>query len=371
MSQWFEGRRARYRLPGGLRSGGRGGFRTEVNQGSPEPPTLFHDPFAFVPSRPEGPSEARKREQPEPAPPEERPEYIPGAILCPRRFVLVTILSSATKTVVIGPDRPVTLIGERINPTGRKNLAAEMAAGDLGQVRSDALTQVEAGALMLDVNAGIPMVDEPALLAQIVELVQSLTDAPLSIDSSMVAALARGLEVYQGKALVNSVTGEEDRLESILPLVKSHGAAVIGLAMDEDGIPEDPGKRLEVARKIVMRAQDHGVAADDVLIDPLVLPVGASSGSGRIVLETLRLVREELGVNTVCGASNISFGLPNRPAVNSAFLSIAVAAGITAVIANPLDQESRIGILAGDLLMGNDEHCMAWIRAHRRPLSEG
>jgi len=268
---------------------------------------------------------------------------------------------------VVGPHRPVTLIGERINPTGRKGLAAEMAAGDLTRVRDDALAQVSAGAHMLDVNAGVPMVDEPALLAAAVELVQSITDVPLSIDSSMVEALARGLEVYRGKALVNSVTGEEERLENVLPLVKKHGAAVIGLAMDGGGIPGDPLARLAVARKIVDRARDHGIPPQDVLIDPLVLPEGAAPGSGRKVLETLRLVREELGVNTVCGASNVSFGLPGRPKLNAAFLSMAVASGITAVIANPLDQESRLAILAGDLLMGYDEYGMAWIQAHRDP----
>ena len=268
---------------------------------------------------------------------------------------------------MVGPHRPVTLIGERINPTGRKGLAAEMAAGDLTRVRDDALAQVSAGAHMLDVNAGVPMVDEPALLAAAVELVQSITDVPLSIDSSMVEALARGLEVYRGKALVNSVTGEEERLENVLPLVKKHGAAVIGLAMDGGGIPGDPLARLAVARKIVDRARDHGIPPQDVLIDPLVLPEGAAPGSGRKVLETLRLVREELGVNTVCGASNVSFGLPGRPKLNAAFLSMAVASGITAVIANPLDQESRLAILAGDLLMGYDEYGMAWIQAHRDP----
>lgn len=281
-----------------------------------------------------------------------------------------TNLMSATKTVVIGPGRPVRIIGERINPTGRKALAAEMAAGNLDRVAADALAQVSAGAQILDVNAGIPMVDEPALLARIVELVQSLTDVPLCIDSSVVDALARGLEAYQGKPLVNSVNGEEDRLEAVLPLVRKHGAAVIGLTMDESGIPERADQRVLVARKILERAQDHGIPTADVVIDPLVLPVGASPKSGRIVLETLHLVREELGVNTVCGASNISFGLPNRPALNSAFLSMTVAGGITAVIANPLEDVSHAGILAGDLLMGNDEHCMNWITAHRKPVSE-
>jgi len=281
-----------------------------------------------------------------------------------------TKLTSATKTVVIGPGHPVRIIGERINPTGRKALAAEMASGDLDRVAADALAQVASGAAILDVNAGIPMVDEPALLAKIVELVQSLTDVPLCIDSSVVDALARGLEAYEGKPLVNSVNGEEDRLEAVLPLVKKHGAAVIGLAMDESGIPETPDLRLQVARKILERAQDHGIDPADVVIDPLVLPVGASPKAGRVVLDTLRLVGEELGVNTVCGASNVSFGLPDRPGLNAAFLSMTVASGITAVIANPLEGISRMGILAGDLLMGNDEHCMTWITAHRKPVSE-
>lgn len=286
------------------------------------------------------------------------------------RRVLETKLSSPTKTVILSPDTPVKIIGERINPTGRKALAAEMAEGNLQRVAHDAVAQVEAGAAILDVNAGVPMVDEPALLAEVVKLVQSLTDVPLCIDSSVTDALARGLEVYEGKALVNSVNGEEDRLEKVLPLVKKYGAAVIGLAMDESGIPETPELRLQVAKKILERAQDHGIDPEDVVIDPLVLPVGASPMAGRIVLETLRLVKSELGVNTVCGASNISFGLPNRPLLNAAFLSMTVAAGITAVIANPTDESSKAGILAGDVLMANDENCMNWIRANRKPISE-
>jgi 5-methyltetrahydrofolate--homocysteine methyltransferase len=283
---------------------------------------------------------------------------------------LETVVSSNTRDVVIGPDRPVCLVGERINPTGRKRLAAEMAAGDLARVASDAVAQVEAGAAVLDVNAGIPMVDEPSLLAEMVELVQSVSEVPLSIDSSLPEALSRGLESYQGKALVNSVTGEAERMEAVFPLVRKHGASVIGLTMDESGIPDTPDLRLAVARKILNRARDHGIPAADVLIDPLVLPVGASPGAGRTVLETLRLIRKELGVNTVCGASNVSFGLPDRPSINSSFLSMTVAAGITAVIANPLDEKSRMGVLAGDLLMGNDEHCMNWIAAHRRSGSD-
>jgi 5-methyltetrahydrofolate--homocysteine methyltransferase len=193
---------------------------------------------------------------------------------------------------------------------------------------------------------------------------------PLCIDSSVVDALARGLEVYEGKALVNSVNGEEERLEAVLPLAKKHDAAVIGLAMDESGIPETPDERLQVAKKILDRAQDHGIAPADVVIDPLVLPVGASPNAGRLVLDTLRLVTDELGVNTVCGASNISFGLPDRPGLNAAFLAMTVASGITAVIANPLEAIAYKGVLAGDALLGKDEHCMNWIIAHRRRTAE-
>jgi 5-methyltetrahydrofolate--homocysteine methyltransferase len=279
---------------------------------------------------------------------------------------LDTVLSSETKEVVLSPGRPVCLIGERINPTGRKALAAELADGNLERVKSDALAQVAAGAAVLDVNAGIPMVDEPALLAEIVKLVQSLTDVPLSIDSSVAEALASGLEAYKGKALVNSVTGEEERMEAVFPLVKKHGAAVICLTMDDDGIPDSAEKRLNVAKKILKRAQDHGVAVEDLVIDPLVLPVGATPKAGRIALDTIRMVRTELGVNMVCGASNVSFGLPNRPRINSAFLSMTIGAGITSVIANPLDKESLTGVLAGDLLVGNDEHCMNWITYQRK-----
>ena len=277
-----------------------------------------------------------------------------------------TVLSSETKEFVLSPDRPVCLIGERINPTGRKALAAELADGNLERVKSDALAQVAAGAAVLDVNAGIPMVDEPALLAEIVKLVQSLTDVPLSIDSSVAEALASGLEAYKGKALVNSVTGEEERMETVFPLVKKHGAAVICLTMDDDGIPDSAEKRLNVAKSILNRAQDHGVAVEDLVIDPLVLPVGATPKAGRIALDTIRMVRTELGVNMVCGASNVSFGLPNRPRINSAFLSMTIGAGITSVIANPLDNESLTGVLAGDLLVGNDEHCMNWITYQRK-----
>jgi len=276
-----------------------------------------------------------------------------------------TVISSATKTVVIGPDRPFTIIGERINPTGRKALAREMAAGDFSRVEADAIAQVEAGAHMLDVNAGIPMADEPAILAEAIRLVQSITDVPLSIDSSVIEALERGLEAYEGKPLVNSVTGEEERLEVVLPLIKKHGAAVIGISNDETGISQDPVERFKVAKKIVERAEDYGIPREDVLIDPLVMPAGAIRGSGRMVFEIVRMVREELGVNTVCGASNVSFGLPGRPAMNAHFISMAIGSGMTSAITNPMEAEIKEAILAADVLMGHDENCMAWLSAYR------
>jgi 5-methyltetrahydrofolate--homocysteine methyltransferase len=284
---------------------------------------------------------------------------------------LHTELSSKTKTVIIGPDRPFTIIGERINPTGRKKLAVEMAAGDYSRVTSDALAQVEAGAHMLDVNAGIPLADEPAILEETIQLVQSITDVPLSIDSSIVEALERGLSAYEGKALVNSVTGEEERLEKVLPLVKKHGAAVIAISNDETGISEDPDVRFSVARKIVERAMDFGIPKEDVLIDPLVMPIGAMRHAGRQVFHILRRVREELGCNTVCGASNVSFGLPNRATLNATFLPMAISAGLTAAITNPLEAEIKQAILAADVMMGNDENCTTWIMANRQEGEEG
>src|SRR6185437_2330261 len=231
-----------------------------------------------------------------------------------------TMISSATKEVVIGFDRPFVVIGERINPTGRKLLAAEMAAGDYSRVRADAIAQVEAGAHMLDVNAGIPLADEPAILAETIELVQSLTDVPLSIDSSIVAALESGLKAYKGKALLNSVTGEEERLETVLPLVKKYGAAVIAISNDETGISEDPDVRFEVAKKIVHRAADFGIPASDVVVDPLVMPIGAINKAGVQVMHLLGRLKNELKVNTTCGASNVSFGLPARESVSATFL---------------------------------------------------
>src|SRR5919109_803210 len=240
-----------------------------------------------------------------------------------------TVVSSATREVVIGFERPFTVIGERINPTGRHRLAEQMVAGDLSTVAADAVAQVEAGAHMLDVNAGIPLADEPAILAETVRLVQSLTDLPLSIDSSIVAALEAGLAAYEGKPLVNSVTGEEERLERVLPLIQRYGAAVVAISNDDTGISEDPDVRFEVARRIVERASDHGIAREDVVVDPLVMPVGAMATAGRQVFRLVRRLRDELGVNTTCGASNVSFGLPNRGGLNGAFLAMAIASGMT------------------------------------------
>ena len=282
-----------------------------------------------------------------------------------------TIISSKTKTVIIGPDRPFTVIGERINPTGRKKLAAEMAAGDFSRVESDAIAQIAAGAHILDINAGIPLADEPEIMARVVKLVQSLTDAPVCIDSSMVAALRRGLEVAQGKALVNSVTGEEERMEAVFPLVKKYGAAVIAISHDESGISEDPDVRFQAAKKIVQRAMDYGIPKEDVIVDPLVMPVGAVRYGGRQVFSILRRVQEELGVNTTCGASNVSFGLPNREALNMAFLAMAISSGLTSAITNPVKPELKQTILAADVMMGNDESCMAWIQANRQPDAAG
>ncbi len=276
-----------------------------------------------------------------------------------------TVISSATKEVVIGFDRPFVIIGERINPTGRKILAAEMAAGDFSRVEADALAQVEAGAHMLDVNAGIPLADEPTILARAVQLVQSITDVPLSIDSSIVAALQAGLAVYKGKALVNSVTGEDERLESVLPLIKKYGAAVIAISNDETGISEDPDVRFAVAKKIVERAIDHGIPASDVVVDPLVMPIGAINRAGVQVMRLVHRLRTELKVNTSCGASNISFGLPNRGGINSAFLTMAIGAGMTSAITNPLHTEVIQACMGADVMRGHDPNCARWIRRFR------
>ena len=282
-----------------------------------------------------------------------------------------TTVSSATREVHIGFDQPFVIIGERINPTGRKILAEEMKNGDYSRVEADALAQVEAGAHMLDVNAGIPLADEPRILAEAVQLVQSITDVPLSIDSSIVEALEAGLAVYQGKALVNSVTGEDEVLERVLPLVAKHKAAVVAISNDETGISEDPDVRFTVAKKIVERAADHGIPYSDVVVDPLVMPIGAINTAGVQVMALVRRLRDELKVNTTCGASNVSFGLPNRNGINSAFLTMAMGAGMTSAITSPLHAEVMQAVRGGDVMMGHDPDCTNWIRAYREPAAEG
>ncbi|MBL6697722.1 MAG: methyltetrahydrofolate cobalamin methyltransferase [Proteobacteria bacterium] len=282
-----------------------------------------------------------------------------------------TTISSATREVHIGFDQPFVIIGERINPTGRKILAEEMKNGDYSRVESDALAQVAAGAHMLDVNAGIPLADEPRILAEAVQLVQSITDVPLSIDSSIVEALEAGLAVYQGKALVNSVTGEDEVLERVLPLVAKHKAAVVAISNDETGISEDPDVRFAVAKKIVERAADYGIPYSDVVVDPLVMPIGAINTAGVQVMALVRRLRDELKVNTTCGASNVSFGLPNRNGINSAFLTMAMGAGMTSAITSPLHPEVMQAVRGGDVMMGHDPDCTNWIRAYREPAAEG
>ena len=277
-----------------------------------------------------------------------------------------TVISSARKTVVIGPDHPFVIIGERINPTGRKILTAQMIDRNMSMVCRDARRQVDAEAHVLDVNAGVPVDGvEPAILSQAIQAVQETVDVPISIDSSVVEALEAGLSVYEGKALVNSVTYEDERLDTVLPLVKKYGAAVVGVANDDTGISDDPHERLRIATRIVERAADHGIPAEDVVIDPLALTVSADDNAALITLETIRLIRENLGVNMTCGASNISFGLPWRPTVNAAFLSMAIAAGLTSAITNPLETEIRHTIYAADLLMGHDAYAGNLIQAFR------
>lgn len=276
-----------------------------------------------------------------------------------------TILESKTKTVIIGHDVPFVMIGEKINPSGRKKLGAEMAEGNFERVKSDAVAQVAAGAHMLDVNAGYPMGDEPAMLKHAVQIVQSLVDAPLCIDSSVYEALEAALAVYQGKPLVNSVTGEDERLEMILPLIKKYNAAVIGMANDETGISMDPEIRLAIAVKIVQRAADYGIPPENVVIDPLALTVAADPTAIQVTLETIRLVRQELGVNMVCGAGNTSFGLPNRAPLTASFLSMAMYAGLTSAITDAMNETIRAAVMASDVMLGHDAYAMNWIADFR------
>ena len=283
---------------------------------------------------------------------------------------LTTVVSSADQVVEISRDRPTVIIGERINPTGRKLVLAALQEGNFNLIRQDAVRQVEAGATILDVNAGVPGADEPALLPQVLREVMDEVDVPLCIDTADPEALAAALAVYEGKPLINSVNGEERSLKAVLPLVKEYGAAVIALCMDDDGIPETPEQRLSVAAKILERANKLGIGAEDVVIDPLALTMGADSNAGRITLETTELITREFGVNITMGASNISFGLPDRKYINSTFIALAIRAGLTCPITNPLVPEVNIAILAANLAMGRDEYGMNWIQAYRRRVEQ-
>src|SRR5438067_4672083 len=275
-----------------------------------------------------------------------------------------TVIRSRSRELVIGPEQPFCVIGERINPTSRKAFQAQLQAGDLSQLETDVAQQIAGGADMLDVNVGDPLADEVELMRQAVGLVQDLTDLPICIDSSIIEALEAGLSAYEGKALVNSVTGEDERLEAILPIVARHGAAVIGLANDDE-IPMEPKRRLEVARKIVSAAGDHGIPPEDVIIDPLAMPVGAEPRAVTLFVETLHLLRDELGVNTICGASNTSFGLPGRHTLGAAFLAVAQSHGLTSAIMDARRAETVEAVRATDFLLGRDEWGAAWIRRYR------
>jgi 5-methyltetrahydrofolate--homocysteine methyltransferase len=278
---------------------------------------------------------------------------------------LSTVLSSKTQQVRIERQLPTVIIGERINPTGRKQMLAALQAGNFDQVREDALAQVVAGAQVLDVNAGVPGADEAELLAKVMATVAEVTDTPLCIDTADPEALERALSAYEGKALVNSVNGEAAALDRTLPLVKEHGAAVIGLCMDESGIPPTPEDRLRVAGKILGRAAKLGIPPEDVIIDPLALTMGSDSNAGRIALDTIDLVVAEFGVNITMGVSNISFGMPERKHINSTFIAMAIRAGLTCPITNPMVPEVRLAVLAANLAMGRDEYGMGWISAYR------
>lgn len=283
-----------------------------------------------------------------------------------------TVIESKTKTVTIGFDEPFCVIGERINPTGRKKLAAELEAGNFSTVLRDAIEQVACGAMILDVNAGVvynsnpnPNETEPPLMAEMIRLIQGIVDVPLCIDSSVPGALESGLANCEGRPLLNSVTGEEDRLELVLPLVKKYNVPVVAISNDDTGISMDPDVRFAVAKKIVERAADFGIPAHDIVVDPLVMPVGALGDAGRQVFTLVRRLRDELGVNTTCGASNISFGLPHRHGINAAFLPMAIGAGMTSAIMNPVRQVEMEAIRAANFLMNHDANGGEWIRFAR------
>lgn len=280
-----------------------------------------------------------------------------------------TIVASATREVVIGFDRPFCVIGERINPTGRKKLAAEMVEGNFETVKKDALEQVAAGATMLDVNAGVTAVDpnatEPDLLVKTLQIVQGLVDVPLSIDSSVSAAIEAALKVAKGRPLVNSVTGEEEKLEAILPLIKKYDVPVVAISNDETGISMDPDVRFAVAKRIVERAMDYGIKPCDIVVDPLVMPIGALGDAGRQVFQLLYRLRNELKVNTTCGLSNISFGLPHRHGINAAFIPMVIGAGMTSAIMNPCRPGEMEAVRGANVLTGTDENCANWIKTYR------
>jgi 5-methyltetrahydrofolate--homocysteine methyltransferase len=279
---------------------------------------------------------------------------------------MTTTVESASKQVSISRQLPTAIIGERINPTGRKTLQQELKAGNFDTVKSDALAQIEAGAVILDVNAGVPGADEPALLVQMIEVLTELTDVPLCIDTANVKALEAALKVYSGKALVNSVNGEEEKLETVLPLIKQYNAAVIGLAMDDDGIPKTLEKRIEIAGKIIDRATKLGIATEDIVIDPLAMSVGADDQAGKMALDAVEAIVKKFGINITMGCSNISFGIPDRELLNGTFLAMAIRCGLTCPITNPLFDEVITSILAADLAMGRDEFAMNWIGSFRK-----
>ena len=276
-----------------------------------------------------------------------------------------TRVSSATREILITDEGSTVLIGERINPSGKKKLAEALRRGDFDVVRKEAVAQVEAGADILDINVVCPGVDEIAVLPKIVQKVMASVDAPLCIDINNPVALKEALKVYEGKPIVNSVTGEENSLNEILPLVKEYGAAVIGLTIDEEGIPKESDRRVAIAHKIIERAESLEIPPEDVIIDCLALTLGADSNAGLVTLETIGKVKEELGVNQTLGASNISFGLPARSWINRALLTLAIAAGLDSAILDPLDQELMAALLAAELVLGQDSHCLNYIRTYR------
>jgi 5-methyltetrahydrofolate--homocysteine methyltransferase len=277
-----------------------------------------------------------------------------------------TVLRSATREVVIGGDQPFCLIGERLNPTGRKIFAEQLRRGDLSRIAVDVEQQVAGGATMLDINMGVPLADEAELLAKAVTMAQELTDLPLVIDSSVVEALEAGLAAYQGKALVNSVTGERERLDAILPIVARHGAAVIALPNEEDEIPDEPERRLEITKKILdVAVGEYGIPMEDIVIDPLAMPIGADTSLVKTTLRTIELIHDELGLNMTLGASNVSFGMPGRPALGAAFLPMAMRCGLTSAIMDVRAPQIVEAVKAADLLLGNDDWGAAWIARSR------